>query len=157
MAKELIYIEQEPQAQNLKSFCKCCGQQIRSQSKQRTRRVSTHHPKQKSDRFVDISLGMELNNLDNIEWVISNSMNSIKASYNYIKQGLADVEDPRYTGLLESSGYFMFTTEHLGSLENVLCKMEYCNFQCKAIRFGQVGCLIIRDNEYVFFWQVGEV
>lgn len=150
MAKTVIDIDLSSKG----LVCESCGQKLPN-VKRSGRRPSK--PK-KNDRFLRQNGGayVHLNDWQDLHWEFIDSSDSLRGAYNDLKEQVCGSDAEVYRKLLDSVLYFVFTVEHLGTRQSAMEMMQYCNFDSRAIKPGSVGCLIISDAEYVFFWKIDE-
>lgn len=90
--------------------------------------------------------------LSRIEWVKVDGEKGAKSAYLKLK---ADVEGGKHKSidtenLSGSRAYFIFSSKHYGIMEPLIADLLKCRLERLSSR--TVGCMILNDNEYVFFW-----
>ena len=94
---------------------------------------------------------MRARSLSDFHWEFSTSDAGAKSAYRALKERFAGAEvGEEHAYLLSSKSYFIFSNEHYGSKGATLEEMVLCNMRCLKPR--AVGCLIVSDTEYLFFW-----
>lgn len=127
-------------------ICKCCGQFINP-----PRTKSAPSEKSRTDRFL--AKGQPLNDIQKLHWEFVSSDVSLKDAYYNLRER-SDLKDPDlYESLWDSVGYFVYTVERQGSEEIAIDRMLHCNLESRVIRPNTVGCLILNDSDYLFFWR----
>ena len=146
MARTSISVSNHPQ------ICKCCGQYINPPRRRAPRRQESRSSKKApTDRFLPS--GTPSNNVEDFHWEFGSSEVSLKDAYLSVRDN-PSFEDPElYEPLWDSLLYFVFTVEHQGTREAALQHMLRCNADSRAIKPSSVGCLIVSDTEYLFFWR----
>ena len=142
MAKTQVHVQQP-------KVCKCCGQYINPPRESRPKKAKRHS----TDRFLTVEQG--LNNLDDLHWELVQTEGTLKDAYVELKACEDFVDAEIYEPLWLSTNYFLFTVEHLGSLDSAMDRLVRCNLNSRAIKSSSVGCLILSDSEYLFFWTLG--
>lgn len=90
--------------------------------------------------------------LSRIEWVRVSGSLGAKSAYQKLK---ADLQDGRHKSMdterfENSRSYFIFSSKHYGIIEPLLEDLKLCRLERLSNR--SVGCLILSDSDYVFFW-----
>jgi hypothetical protein len=90
--------------------------------------------------------------LSKIEWIRVSGSSGAKSAYQQLK---SDIQDGRHKSMdterLENSrSYFIFSSKHYGIIEPLLEDLKLCRLERLSNR--SVGCLILSDSDYVFFW-----
>jgi hypothetical protein len=142
MAKTQVHLMQ-PQV------CKCCGQYINPPRESRPRKTKRYA----TDRFL--KLEQDFNDLDNLHWELIETQDTLKDAYVELRDRQDLTDSSIYEPLWLSTNYFLFTVEHLGDLESAMDRLVRCNLNSRAIKSSSIGCLIINDSTYLFFWTLG--
>jgi len=129
MAKELIEITPELRATMRKTF---------RHNNEGTERRKTSAPAQ---RFIPRHRARARGDF---EWELVTFEGGAKSAFRKLKERSSSA----YVEI--AKGYFIFSSEHYGSQEKALSDMEICNMRC--LKPMTVGCLILGDSEYLFFW-----
>ena len=146
MARTSVNVTNPPQ------ICKCCGQYINPPRRRAPRRQESRTSKKfPTDRFLP--LGSPSNNAEDFHWEFGVSNVSLKDAYLSVRGDSAFADPGLYESLWDSLLYFVFTVEHQGARDAALQCMLRCNADSRAIKPNSVGCLIVSDTEYLFFWR----
>jgi len=143
MAKKTMSFQTETRPK----VCKCCGQYI---NPPRRRARSNNRP---ADRFLPE--GVPSNEISELHWEVVGSEVSLKDAYRQLVED-ESLQGDHFGRLWDSSTYFLYTTERQNTEAEAIEKMLRCNLNSRAIKPFSIGCLIINDTEYLFFWSVGE-
>lgn len=87
-----------------------------------------------------------------IEWVCYRGESGAKSAYtalvNEVREGgFSDLDTENLT---KSKGYFIYSPKHYGEMDALLEDLKRCRLERLGSRV--VGCLILNDDYYVFFW-----
>lgn len=87
-----------------------------------------------------------------IEWVCYRGESGAKSAYtalvNEVREG--GFSDLDTENLKKSKGYFIYSPKHYGEMDPLLEDLKRCRLERLGSRV--VGCLILNDDYYVFFW-----